>query len=191
MLNAFKQHLKHLAADPSDGFDSRIRTLAGSDAAVPNLRKMILSTPYMADRVCRWSRLASSSPALRRRQKFALAYLYSPIDFLPEDSMGLFGYLDDSYLVAMVYEASRNELEARGVPAETDDRSLRDQLTVSLAATRRVLPETTRAIDKLLEEVASGGDVRLAVEASAKIGAGGWSLVEIPASRRIAPAAAR
>jgi len=49
----------------------------------------------------------AGDPRIPRHEKqlqgFLLTYLYHPTDFLPESNWGLFGYLDDAYLVGRIY----------------------------------------------------------------------------------------
>lgn len=173
MLNAFKQHLKTLAVDPTDDFGARVRALSDArraphDAGV--LRRMVLSLPLMAGRVSRWSDDPVMPPSLRRQQKFAQAYLYSPVDFLPEESLGFFGYVDDAYLLASVYESTRRELDEFGVVRGDDDEALRRDGLEGMAVVRRLMPQVAREVDETLRSVQTGGDLKRALDRSAAIG---------------------
>ena len=42
---------------------------------------------------------------------FMSTYLYHPVDFLPESGGGLFGYLDDAYLVGSIYYRTMSAMD--------------------------------------------------------------------------------
>lgn len=174
MLNAFKEHLKSLSADPKDRFASHIRRLGGGQEAPRRcvaLRRLVLATPAMAGRIRGWTDDASMPRNLLRAQKFALAYLYSPVDFLPDHEYGLFGYVDDAFIVGAVYESTLRELEAHGVtPDEAGGPSLPD-VAAGLQAAREVLPREASRMTKLLSEVEHGTPHGKALAAAAEAGA--------------------
>lgn len=159
MLNAFKNHLNRLSTDPKDPFSARIRRLAGGREAPSRcqaLRRLILSTPAMVGQIRAWTDEPSMPQRLLRLQKFALAYLYSPVDFLPDEEHGLFGYIDDAFLVGVVHEATRLELEAMGVSVKDNGDYAQADIAAGLEAARKLLPRETDAISRLLSEVEHG-----------------------------------
>src|SRR5262245_48291494 len=111
-MKAFRKQLTALSLDPKDSFAQQIRMLAGSHEAAlyeAPLRQMILAMPEMVLQI-RQGLLDTAQPwRIRRLHNFVLAYLYNPTDLLPEKTEGLFGYLDDAYLVALVYETAMRE----------------------------------------------------------------------------------
>ncbi|MDX6767949.1 MAG: YkvA family protein [Elusimicrobiota bacterium] len=173
MLNAFNEQLKRLAADPKDGFTRRVRALAGGREAprcCGELRALILAAPAMVARLRRWTDDAHMPPHLLRQQKFALAYLYSPYDFVPDAEHGLFGYLDDAWLVGSVFADSCRDLEALGLTLQPAERRLRDDCAAGLETARRLLPRETDAMRKLLSQVAAGVPNARALAACAEAG---------------------
>lgn len=161
MLNALKNQLKLLAADPKDPYTATIRKLAGAREAVryeAPLRRMILAMPSMIAQIRAWfteSQLPSSS---RRLHGFAMAYLYSPDDLLPLHRLGLFGYLDDAYLVAKVYHLSMSEADSTGLRPFPEDARLSREIPQWLDLARGLLPEETAALDRMLDEAAHKPD---------------------------------
>lgn len=156
MLNALQKQLKLLAADPNDPFSGSIRKLVGPREAVmyeQPLRAMILAMPAMIWQIRAWVAESNISPSLSRLHGFAMAYLYSPEDFLPESSMGLFGYLDDAYLVARVYHRTLLEPDSFGAGRFPGSESLPRDTHDWIRLARQILPKETSAIDKMLEEV--------------------------------------
>jgi uncharacterized membrane protein YkvA (DUF1232 family) len=93
------------------------------------------------------------SSEIRRLNQFLLVYFYHPIDFLPDDSGGLFGYLDDAYFVGRVYQ------KIRAISDKQERLSAKD-LTFDLAGTlevvKKVIPKEARKIESLIEELVRG-----------------------------------
>lgn len=155
MLNALQKQLKLMAADPGDPFTGIIRRLVGPREAVryerPS-RALILAMPAMVGQIRAWSRESKLPSTVRRLHSFIMAYLYSPEDFLPESSLGFFGYLDDAYLVARVYHRTVLEADTFGLRRFTADETLSGNVQDWLKAVKGLLPEETAAMDKMLEE---------------------------------------
>ncbi|MFH2204338.1 MAG: hypothetical protein ABIJ96_14560 [Elusimicrobiota bacterium] len=174
MLRALGQQLKLLAADPRNHFASTIRQLTGPREAArygQPLRRMILAMPPMIAQVRRWGDQSGLPARVIRMQRFALAYLYDPIDFLPANSSGLFRYLDDAYLIARIYQLTLADHDGAGVKNRGDDRALADSVPEWIALARRLLPKETAKIDKVLAEAARGRAGREAHKKDVKISA--------------------
>lgn len=157
MIKAFQKQLQAMAADPKDPFTRYIRFQAGAREAVrfeAPLRSMILHMPKMILHIRQWAEDSAQPWKIRRAHNFVLAYLYNPEDFLPEKHEGLYGYLDDAYLVARVYEETLDEFQhAEGpfseatVPAEDAQQWIR--------LTRELLPDVAARIDQVLAKLDS------------------------------------
>ncbi len=181
MLNALEAQLKQLALDSKDPFATTIRRLVGLPEApryAKPLRRFVLAMPTMIREIQAWSGQTEQPPSLRRLQLYALNYLYSPTDFLPDGNLGLFSYLDDVYLLASVMQRTLNESEAIGKRLSIRDKSVRKELPNWLNMTRQLLPTETMKIDQLMDEINHRGDEGMAwaMSHSAKGG---------PSSRRL------
>ncbi|MDO8802870.1 MAG: YkvA family protein [Elusimicrobiota bacterium] len=156
MLNALQGQLKLMAADPKDPFAAIIRKLAGPrDAAgyEQPLRALILAMPAMAGQVRAWMTESKFASPISRLHGFAMSYLYSPEDFLPESSMGFFGYLDDAYLIARVYHRTVLEADFFGNKRFSENETLPGDVHNWIKLARELIPVETAAIDSMLEEV--------------------------------------
>ncbi|MDQ7774193.1 MAG: hypothetical protein RDU13_11815 [Elusimicrobiales bacterium] len=145
-----------MAEDPSDPFTGSIRALVGPRDAVKYerpMRELILAVPAMTAQIRNWISGPGFQPGIVRLHGFAMEYLYSPDGLLPETSMGLFGYLDDAYLVARVYHRTLLEadcLASGPLPAGAPQPgSVHDWIRLA----RQLLPRETAALDKMLDEV--------------------------------------
>ena len=106
----------------------------------------------MIGQIRAWSYESKLPSTVKRLHAFIMAYLYSPEDFLPESSMGFFGYLDDAYLVARVYLRTLLEVDSFGSKRFTVDEALSRDVQDWLVMVKRLLPAETAAMDKMLEE---------------------------------------
>jgi hypothetical protein len=91
---------------------------------------------------------------VRRMHNFALAFLYSPTDFLSTTSTGFFRYLDDAYVIARIYQRTLESKKSSGIRNHGDDASMDKNVPTWIDLARRLLPKETSRIDELLEEVA-------------------------------------
>jgi uncharacterized membrane protein YkvA (DUF1232 family) len=154
VLNAFKEKLARLADDPNDPFRSAVIARVGPREAVrveAPLRKMILALPDMLAQIGQWSRELPVPPALRRVHTLALAYLMNPVDFLPEKAHGLFGYLDDAFLVASVFNRTLEEVGPAGLRPLTDNVALASAVPGWVETTRAFHAEMSEKVEILLE----------------------------------------
>jgi len=161
MLNALKNQLKLMASDPNDPFTATIRELAGAREAVRYerpLRHMILAMPSMIAQIRTWFSEPQSPSPRRRLHGFAMSYLYCPDDLLPLQRLGLFGYLDDAYVVANVYHRSMTEADSTGLRPFAEDERLSREVSQWLDLARRLLPEETATMDQMLDEAARTPD---------------------------------
>lgn len=154
MLNAFQRQLKLMAADNSDPFTEIIRKAVGPREAVRYegpLRALILAMPAMVGQIRGWTYESKTPSPVKRLHAFVMAYLYSPEDLLPESSLGFFGYLDDAYLVAQVYNRTVIAADCFGLKRFAADEALSGEVPAWLKTVKEFLPEETAVMDRMLE----------------------------------------
>lgn len=150
MNRQLKQDIRKLAAHPGDpglpAFRALFRMRAGGQAAwvEKSLRSMIFMMPDLLERVRIQGCRPGMPKAVQRLYGYLLTYLYESRDIIPEDGNGLFGFVDDAYLVAAAYE--------RTLEPEED----RSQVRAWMEATRWILPVETAQLDRILDELAAG-----------------------------------
>ncbi len=154
MLKAFKSQLGLLATENGADFAKQVRSRLGrktSSRYVSEAMNLIMIMPDLIAEI----RELSDSDQMPKRMKplngFLLAYLYHPIDFLPEEGDSIFGYLDDAYFVGQVYNKARL---AQNMP--TRETIGLKGLSELLSCARQVIPKESKQIDKLLEELEQG-----------------------------------
>ena len=159
MLQALKSQLKALAADPHDPFTTKVRRRVGARngvAYVGPLRNFVLIMPELIAQIRAWLDVPGMPPQLKHVHGFLLTYLYEPADFLPEAGAGLFGYLDDAYLVGTVYVRTLSQIDHRHRRALPNLDGFAEQLPRWLDLARQLLPVETKKIDELLDEIVAG-----------------------------------
>jgi uncharacterized membrane protein YkvA (DUF1232 family) len=163
MLKALNHQLQALAKNPQDSFTATVRKRVGAREALRfegPLRKMILAMPAMIAQIHTWSDESGQPYEIKKLQSFALAYLYNPTDFLPEKINGLFGYLDDAYLVASVFQKTIEEIPQAGLQPLGEDVLLKRDVIEWLDLTRELIPAESVQIDQMLERISGQRDTR-------------------------------
>ena len=103
-----------------------------------------------------WLDVPDMPSEIKRLHGFVLTYLYNPDDYLPENHQGLFGYLDDAYVVATVYHRTLSEIDWRERHPLRSAEDLPAQVPEWLENVRLVLPEETIKIDRMFDELTEG-----------------------------------
>ena len=152
MLVALKEHLVLLAVEEGKDFSRQV----GARLATKHLKKtdvsrcinLILLMPDLIRTVRLWSVDSRLPKEVKRLNGFLLTYLYYPADFLPEHEHGLFGYIDDAYLIGRVYHMARQ--------FKTDGPIGAAELSGTLDLIRRIIPKESRIIDRMIDEIKEG-----------------------------------
>ncbi len=154
MLRAFKNQLGLLAAESGVDFAKQVRRRVGAKRSSRHVSEAMNLIMIMPDLIAEIRELSDSDRMpkhLKALNGFLLAYLYHPIDFLPEKDAGLFGYLDDAYFVGQVYNRARL---VQNLPVR-ETIGLKG-LSALLSCARQVIPKESKQIDNLLEELEQG-----------------------------------
>ncbi len=168
MLTAFKEELKRLAVDPLDPFHQNIRDRIGKRATQvveKRLKQLILIMPGLVRRIhVHWEK-SNAGSEIKKLGGFMFIYLYQPKDFLPEDEHGLFGYLDDAYLVLVVYEKVVRATENAGGTLDKQDEEYLKQILTSKRYIKAVIPRETKKIETVVDKAIKSGEYRDFAEA--------------------------
>ena len=158
MLIAFKQQLKQLAKN-QDEFIQHIGSRVGQEKArqyVDSLKNLVVVMPEMIAQVQSWSNDSRIPSKEKKLHGFMLTYLYHPVDFLPESGKGLFGYLDDAYLVGSIYSRTMRLMDYDTRKTLPNLGPLATSVDEWLKLAREVIPSECQKIDGLLEELVHG-----------------------------------
>lgn len=150
MLAAVKEELKRMAADPKDDFHGKVKKRVGKKATQileKRLKQIILLMPSLMKRIRIHWEAEGTDVEIKKLGGFVFAYMYHPHDFLSKDEHGLFGYLDDAYLVVNVYERV-----LQGVPSlSEEDQEFLEIITKTKKYVKAVIPDETQKIEEMVE----------------------------------------
>jgi len=155
VLKALKNQLILLAERERERFVAEVERRChppNAEDAAAALRELIVAMPDLIAQIRAWA----ADPRVPRHEKqmqgFLLTYLYHPTDFLPESNWGLFGYLDDAYLVGRIYLDTLRTM--RDSPASLPNvEELAAAVPPWLENARQVIPAEAAKIDLLLNEL--------------------------------------
>lgn len=159
MLKAIAERLKQLMADKNDNFHNQIRRRVGKRATPlleKRLRNLVCLMPELLSRALTTCEKKEIPSEIKRSIGFVLAYFYQAKDFLPEEEEGLFGYLDDAYCVALVYEKILRFLQKSGMPINPMDANLMKQFPLIKRSVKVVIPVEAQKISDMLTGVYKG-----------------------------------
>jgi uncharacterized membrane protein YkvA (DUF1232 family) len=159
MLNTIQNQMKNTPGDWHQSYAMEIKRRTGANASettVARLKAMVLAFPDMAAQIRSWVNEPGRPAALRRLHEFIAAYIYNPQDVVPDTAPGLFGYLDDAYLTARIYEATVLSPEWDPHLSVSPSGLYEKELASWMEEARQVMPRETAKIDAMLSLVAEG-----------------------------------
>lgn len=159
MLRALKDSLITLNKAPNDPFRATLEKRIGpieAAALEKPLRNLILCLPEMLYQTRAWLDDPRVPVGLKRIHNFTLTYLYHPEDFLPDGDFGLFGYLDDAYLVANVYMRTMELMNLESRPHLAHTERLDRDVPLWLAAAKKAIAHEAGMINQMLDDLQDG-----------------------------------
>ena len=155
MLTGLENEIRELIRNDSPRFHKLVRTRIGKRATLVvenRLKEVILLMPTLLKRVrFHWDRQEDCEA--KSLGSFVFAYVFNPDDFLSEKEMGLFGYLDDAYLIASVFERVSQNSHHR---TKEDERYLK-LIQATKKYVRAVIPVHSQLIDEMIAESIDSG----------------------------------
>lgn len=150
MLKSFKKELIKISQENSNSLRNKIKNqvpLEKVNDYTEQLTNFIVSLPDMLSEI-RYSYEKDSTPEnLKHIYGFLLTYIYHPMDLISDEENGLFGYLDDAYLVALVYRV--NPIEGG---------SFAHQIEGWIDKTKEIIPPIARKLDLIFEGLMKGDE---------------------------------
>ncbi|HNX69252.1 MAG TPA: hypothetical protein PKI45_07180 [Candidatus Omnitrophota bacterium] len=153
MLKALDERLKRLSKDPGDDFHHQIRGRIGKKAThlfEQRLKNLICLMPQLLSRGLAYCNRGEVPTEIKKSIGFTLTYLYHPKDFLLEDNEKLFGYLDDAYCMALVYEKVLKTLQKARVKLTSADEDFLRRFSLTKRSIKAVIPEEGKAISEMV-----------------------------------------
>ncbi len=164
MLEVLAYQLRQLADEGEEEFRAVLKSrIKGSltEEQVKATKEFIFLLPPVLRYLSAYWNDKKAPRELRRFSSNIIAYIYHPHDYLAEEELGLFGYLDDAYVVVSAFlkiqetylkdwqEKSREELE------------LVERARELISVPKVLIPNVTERLDKLFESWQDGKSVDL------------------------------
>ena len=119
------------------------------------LKNFILTMPQLLDEIHLRMERYDLPDEVQKVYSYLLAYLYNNEDVISESKYGFWGYLDDAYLVGLVYQKTEPYVfDTTTRPG--DSPKLATQVNAWLSLTREVVPNECQTLDKLLGKLLQG-----------------------------------
>ena len=159
MLKALANELRSLADTAGDQFEEAIQIrLDGktTEEQVSKLKEFIFLLPPVLKQLSGYWNEKSTPTKAKEMSGLIINYILQPDDFLPERKAGLFGYLDDAYVVVSAFLRIQ-DLYLRNWQDKTDEeRELAERARDLMVAPKIVIPAEVARIDKMLDSFMSG-----------------------------------
>lgn len=159
MLKAMKEQLKFLAKDEEQIFHKNLRKAVGkkaTDILEERLKKVIVLMPDLVMRIHDYWRMQPDASPTKRLGSYMLTYIYLPKDFLPQDKYGLYGYLDDAYVVAKIYTTVIEDVQKSTGVVIAMDKDLYEEVKMLKKSIRLVIPTICQKIDGMIDDLSVG-----------------------------------
>jgi uncharacterized membrane protein YkvA (DUF1232 family) len=159
MLNALENQLKNLAQNNFNKFREEVNERAGGHATeeqISALKEFIFLLPITLRQLSIYWNRKDTPPKAKKVSGFIITYIYQPRDLLPEGKYGLFGYLDDAFLVVQSYLKIHDHFlkDWRQMPPE--DLDLTERARKLIMVPQIFIPEIAVKIDKLIDSLING-----------------------------------
>jgi hypothetical protein len=159
MENELKERFKVIAEKDGSNFDMRVKSILqmeGAEADADSLRNFILMIPDFIRQIRVWMNDPQVLGKYKELHGFFLTYLYHEDDFLPDTNGGLFGYLDDAYMIGRVYEMTMRGQGFASRVSIIDSKTVKKDVPRWLKITQRVIPGETEKIDRMIDDILQG-----------------------------------
>lgn len=159
MLKALADQLRNLADTSSEQFEEAIKERLDGKATeeqISRLKEFIFLLPPVLKQLSGYWNEKSTPTKAKELSGLIISYIYQPNDFLPEGNNGLFGYLDDAYVVVSAFLRIQ-DLYLRDWQDKTDEeRELARRARDLVVVPRIVIPDEVARIDKMIDSFMSG-----------------------------------
>jgi uncharacterized membrane protein YkvA (DUF1232 family) len=159
MLKALANQLRNLADNAGDGFVDAIRKRMdgkATDEQVTKLKEFIFLLPSTLKQLSGYWSDKSTPAKAKEMSGLLISYVYEPNDFIPESKNGLFGYLDDAYVVVSAFLKIQDLYLRDWQDKSEDEMQLAQRARGLIVAPRIVIPEEAARIDRMIDSFMSG-----------------------------------
>jgi uncharacterized membrane protein YkvA (DUF1232 family) len=159
MLKALSNKLKELAKNTDDAFRAAVRKRLDGKATeeqISALKEFIFLLPPTLKILGSYWDDDKTPPDIKKLSSLLIAYIIRRDDLLSDDKLGLFGYLDDSYIVVSAFLKIQETVLRDWQEKSPAERELTERARKLVVAPRIIIPEETAGIDEVIELFVKG-----------------------------------
>jgi len=159
MIKALSNQLKELARRTDDEFRAILKErLNGkvTEEQIGALKEFIFLLPPALKVLNSYWDDAKIPIEVKKLSSLLIAYIIRRDDLLSDKHLGLFGYLDDSYIVVSAFLKIQEMFLRDWQDKSPEERDLAERARKLIVAPRIVIPEETIGIDEVLELYVKG-----------------------------------
>lgn len=163
MLKALANQLRVLAGEQEENFRESIEKRLGSKATEEQLKavkEFIFLLPPVLQQLSNYWNEESLPSEVKRLSSHIITYIYDPEDHLPEEEHGLFGYLDDAYLVVSAFLRIQESYLKNWQDKSALELRLVERARELIVVPDLVIPEEAKRIKALLDTWTGEGGLR-------------------------------
>ncbi len=154
MLKALSNKLKELAKNTYDDFRATLKKRMNgkvTEEQISALKEFIFLLPPTLKILSSYWDDSKTPPDIKKLSSLLIAYIIRRDDLLSDEKLGLFGYLDDSYIVVSAFLKIQEMYLRDWQEKSPEERELADRARKLIVAPRIVIPEETTGIDEVME----------------------------------------
>ena len=161
MLKALQNHLRSLANGKDDILKKEIEARWGDEVTneqVQAIKEFIFLMPAALKVLSKyWSEKKTPSDA-KHLAGLIITYVYHPHDLISDEKYGLFGYIDDAYLVVSSFLRIQDMYIHNWDEKSDLERDLSQRARDLINVPKILVPEETKAIDDAIISWQKGGE---------------------------------
>jgi len=154
MLKALVNQLTTLAREDEQGLRKSIERHLGGRATEEQMKavkEFIFLLPPVLQQLSEYWKDESLPSEAKRLSGHIITYIYNPDDYLPEEEHGLFGYLDDAYLVVSAFLRIQDSYLRDWRDKTAMELKLVERARELIVVPEIVIPEEVKRIEALLD----------------------------------------
>ena len=154
MIKALSNQLKEIAGRTDDEFRAILKErLNGkvTEEQIGTLKEFIFLLPPVLKVLNSYWDDPRTPQDIKKLSGLLIAYIIRRDDLLSDEHLGLFGYLDDSYIVVSAFLKIQEMYLRDWQKKSPEERELTDRARRLIVAPRIVIPEETTGIDEVME----------------------------------------
>lgn len=161
MLQALQNHLRSLASDKSDKLKKEIEAHWGREVTEEQaqaIKEFIFLMPAALKVLSQYWSEKKTPSAAKHLAGLIITYVYHPHDLISDNEHGLFGYIDDAYLVVSSFLRIQDMYIHDWNEKSELERNLAQRARELINVPQLLVPSETLIIDEAIDNWQEGGE---------------------------------